>query len=461
MFGTRTKHCGRQRRHGLQFKKSTKRQSRLPTRTEAYRTDLVSSTQTLLIVHQGVPHETTVKEEDIIHPILECLKDEHQPHHRHWSMTYLDRSDSLTTLYSDFNAGKVRTCCDGSYMPSTGKGTAAWRIESENGREYIEGGGPVPGEKHDMCSYRTELGGLVGTSLALSALENITNNASHVTMGCDNIRALEKCGTEWATVRPGHKHFDLIGQLSTVQQSLASQRTLIHVKAHQDSLQHQNLSAMSKANIRMDTLAKALHTMRPPPFRSSITGYPTLTCHGKVICSNSTSSLYHILTRSDLIRYLVDKRRMVARCDKFIHWEALSLAKKETSKHKHHFIAKWLCNQLPTQLIKYRWKKENSATCKRCGREKETSDHIIQCSEATDSWESGLEILQIWMNTNNTAPELANMITTGLQQWRMKSIRQIIDFNNPEITLLYHQQSDIGWDLFPLGFITRQIVDHQ
>lgn len=452
---------GRQRRHGLQFQKNTRLPCLQPTIDCLHRTEIDSATGTLYIVQPGEAFKARRAAESAIYPILECLKDENQPQNRHWSMTYLDRSDDVTQLYSDFRNGKARTCCDGSYMPTTCSGSAAWRVESEDGTQYLEGGGVVPGNADDMCSYRTELGGLIGTSLAISAMEQVTTSSPHITIGCDNIRALAKCATQWETVRPSHKHFDLIGQLSNIQRSLKNSRSLVHVKAHQDSLDDHDISAMSKANIRMDKLAKALHSMRPPPFNANIAGYPTLKCHGTIICSHASTSLYNKLTRQDFLQYLTDQRRVVPSGVKYIHWKALALAKKETSKHRHHFIAKWLCNQLPTQLVKYRWKQENSPTCKRCGIEKETSDHVIQCREATDLWESGLEVLQLWMNNNNTAPELANMIVTGLQQWRLKSIRQIIDFHNPVITQLYHQQADIGWDLFPLGFISRQLVDHQ
>ena len=59
---------------------------------------------------------------------------------------------------------------DGSYFPQEQIGSCAWILASLDGSEWIEGGGIIPGPKQEQSSYRSELGGQTGLSLACSDL---------------------------------------------------------------------------------------------------------------------------------------------------------------------------------------------------------------------------------------------------------------------------------------------------
>ena len=70
-----------------------------------------------------------------------------------WTHQYLNTSQKLSTLLQDFSKGKARCGSDRSYVPSWMKGSFAWRIESEDSSEFIEGGGIVPGLAEAQCSF--------------------------------------------------------------------------------------------------------------------------------------------------------------------------------------------------------------------------------------------------------------------------------------------------------------------
>jgi hypothetical protein len=65
------------------------------------------------------------------------------------------------------------------------------------------------------------------------------------------------------------------------------------------------------------------------------------------------------------------------------------------------------------------------------------------------------------MSTQNTEPELQDMILTGLDIWLQGDRNVIKSFANPHITLLFYQQVDIGWTMFLMGFVSTYIIQWQ
>ena len=455
------RHPGRIQRHQHRFQQNTKVQCPCPDTTAICRVEIKTSDEERLCISNGFDCSPVDLHAPLALPIEKILTRRTIPSHRHWILSHIARSRKLSKLLQDFKTGQARVCSDGSYYPHNGKGAAAWRIESRCGKEFIEGGGQVPGLHNDMCSYRTELGGILGSSLAIQGLENATETTPHVLVGCDNLSALERCGTPLTMIKPAHKHFDLQSQLSQIEADTKSTKTLVHVYAHQDNNESmENLTPMARLNSKVDVLAKnMIHHAYPPSILEN--GFPVVTCSGSRVSSRMKSSLYYHITTKAFLQYLTSNGKLAEGVDKYVHWNALRIAKKESSTFINHMIAKWTCNQMPTALVQFRWGKVPSSRCSRCEMTVETSNHIARCSRAQPIWNEGLVLLQSWLTTQHTEPELQNMLLTGIDLWTSGTRTVVKSFDNPKITLLYYQQVDIGWSMLLMGFISTHIVNWQ
>ena len=455
------RHPGRSRRHQHQFQSTTKKQCPCPDSTQICRVEMLPSPDDRICISNGYVCEPINTRDTLTLPIDRLIHRRPLPTARHWTLSKIQRSQNLKKLFTDFKTGKARVCSDGSFYPHSGKGGAAWRIESNCGTEYIEGGGQVPGARDDMCSYRTELGGLIGSSLAVRGLETVTQTNTQIVIGCDNISALEKCGTPIHAIKPAQKHYDLQSQLSQIELHSKSTKNLVHVYAHQDNNKAiANLTPLARLNTRVDHLAKAMTRQAYPPTILE-NGFPVVTCAGSRISSRLKSSLYYTITTRNYLRYLTSNGKLAEGVDKYVHWKALRTAKKESSHFCNHMMAKWTCNQMPTALVQFRWGKVASNRCPRCTLKVETSHHIVRCSHSTTLWDDEMALLQSWLTTQSTEPELHDMLLTGLEQWRKDERNVITSFDNPHITLLFYQQVDIGWSMLLMGFISTHIVQWQ
>ena len=110
-----------------------------------------------------------------------------------WTYQILRTSPSSNLLLHSLRQGTALLVSDGSYYPATRKAGAAWIISTPCGSEYIEGAGRVPGDPFDSDSYRSEMGGIIGSSSAFCALEMANTEAyPNSTVVCDNKGALQR-----------------------------------------------------------------------------------------------------------------------------------------------------------------------------------------------------------------------------------------------------------------------------
>ena len=183
-------------------------------------------------------------------------------------------------------------------------------------------------------------------------------------------------------------------------------------------------------------------------------GFPVVRCSGVRISSRMKSSLYYHITSRKFLDYLTSNGKLAEGVEKHIHWKALKFAKNESSYFINNMIAKWTCNQLPTALVQHRWGKAASSRCPRCQQTVETSNHVLRCPNTQTIWNEGIALLQSWLSTNHTEPELHDMLLTGIELWRTGHRNSVISFSNPRITLLSTNRSILdglccSWDLSP------------
>jgi hypothetical protein len=150
----------------------------------------------------------------------------------------------------DLLSGTAVAVSDGSFYRESRKASAAWIVASADGREFIKGGGLIPGPARLHSAYRSELGGLLGISIGIFALHNTaklhnllgrarqsdTDTHPPITIACDGKTALfQAFHSSVDSTSLTWKHFDIltsiIGWWSHIPYSPRAQ----HVKGHQDS----------------------------------------------------------------------------------------------------------------------------------------------------------------------------------------------------------------------------------
>ena len=79
--------------------------------------------------------------------------------YKDWLQATVQQSKEIDILVEDIKRKKILAVSDGSYKEDIGKGTAAWRIESSCGTQFIQGTSIVPGPPEIQNAYRSELVG--------------------------------------------------------------------------------------------------------------------------------------------------------------------------------------------------------------------------------------------------------------------------------------------------------------
>jgi hypothetical protein len=109
-----------------------------------------------------------------------------------WALKHMEFSPSIDKLLEDFARSRAVMVGDGSFEDILGLGAGACIISSFDETEYIIVGGPTPGPKISQSAYRSELGTVVAMGILSHILCAITNSQPHITVSCDNDKALER-----------------------------------------------------------------------------------------------------------------------------------------------------------------------------------------------------------------------------------------------------------------------------
>jgi hypothetical protein len=88
--------------------------------------------------------------------------------------------------------------------------------------------------------------------------------------------------------------------------------------------------------------------------------------------------------------------------------------------------------------------------CPLCGKQEETTIHVIQCAESTRTWNATVEALNEWLEDQSTEPALQEAIISHLQSWRHGS-RNNRAQHKPTLQRTLAQQEGLGWYSFILG----------
>ena len=139
----------------------------------------------------------------------------------HWHkclVSHLTFSDKSDILHSDFLSGDARSGSNRSYILELGLRSAAWRIESNCGTQYIQRGGMVPDKPKHHNYYQGELGVPFRVMCAIKIMEFILGITTLLLNSCDNIITLRQVTIRWEAVKLRWKQVDLLSRLSGIYQ---------------------------------------------------------------------------------------------------------------------------------------------------------------------------------------------------------------------------------------------------
>ena len=165
--------------------------------------------------------------------------DEEVMSYLNWLQVNEERSRSIQGLLTDIQMGTARAVSDGSYKSEFDTGTAAYRIESGDSYQYVQGTSISPGTCAQQNAYQSELVGLLAILDTLTSICT-EHNLSHgrLTIGCDEISALKSAhNCTINSVNPKQKHSDILSAIAKLKDKLPTDLDFIHVKGHQDELQ--------------------------------------------------------------------------------------------------------------------------------------------------------------------------------------------------------------------------------
>lgn len=262
----------------------------------------------------------------------------------------LEASQDINLLLRDFTNGTVIAISDGSHFPSLHKAAGAWLVESRCRSQWIMGSMTCPGHPNIFNSFRSELVGLIGSSITLQTLSRCVNPPQGLIIGCDGDAALDTLSIPQERINTNLKHWDLIGILNDIWTSMDSKPIKAYVKGHQDT-GRQQLTRLEHMNILMDRLAK--NTAMLQPARQEIgglnrIGIPRVYKDDLPMSEPLQKSLYYGLINDRLMGYLT---RKLSVDPAQIGWMAFQKARHTTGMVTNTFISKWLSNTVPTGKV--------------------------------------------------------------------------------------------------------------
>jgi hypothetical protein len=147
-------------------------------------------------------------------------------------------------------------------------------------------------------------------------------------------------------------------------------------------------------------------------------------------------------------------------------WHSFRKARKECSFPMQKFISKWLSGDTATGLVMKRRKQRLHAHCPLCGEDDEHLLHVLICPDATavDFRKPLLTELETWLIHEDTHPDIAEYLLTGLTFWfedpfgTEPAIRSAVPSIRQAASL---QSQEIGWYAFLCGFIVVPLVTCQ
>ena len=360
--------------------------------------------------------------------------------------------------------------------------TCAWVIHQDIGREI-----KACYALHNitsLSSYRSELEGIYR---ALLQLQGMRSKPKLVLQWCDNEAAVDK--TNQTYFAPKHMllpDMDIVLAIRHVRTQLESSSDVIcrHVYGHQDTHTPQVLrtgdrtdrqnewgtSAAEKAtlpvrlNVACDRLATETTAtilrqgetpLLPPVIEPPYAGSKALLRIGKKwITTASESHIRHARWESSTREYCYKKYSWTRSTFKKVDWTTIGSTRRKMTPTQQMQTSKLMHGWLP--VMHMRAHVSGSAQCPGCPCEDETIEHILQCTNQSQTQRRKERMIEL----------RKKMMTLGFPRVIMEAICKLLLHHidrtppvvpqHPSLARAVQDQLQIGLHLLPRGFISTQ-----
>ena len=198
-------------------------------------------------------------------------------------------SDSTTNLSQNLLSGTAITASDCSYYPHDQVVACAWILSTPDTKEWIKGGGFIPGDKNDQSAYMSELGVQLGISLFIFKLIIPNELQPNIFIAYSRFYAWKKVGIDWECITCSSKCVDLISIIRKQWGEYLFHSLKQHVYGHQDN-SIGPLTLLEHLNYDMDEIVNSIalaHISSEAmiPSYSTWIDFITVTCQDHLITS--------------------------------------------------------------------------------------------------------------------------------------------------------------------------------
>ena len=342
--------------------------------------------------------------------------------------------DNGMELANKLRQGTLEVASDGSLKDCLGTAAGTTKgVTPGNGYRFWN---RVPGEDDDQSSYRSELCGILGHVIFLSATAeyhkiqqgSVTisspSKQGEVTLGCDNEAAL------WAAlgktdVKAGDPCFDILRVIHYHVRRSKLKWNRHHVYGHQDTKKPQSeLDPWALANIETDHMAdEHWHRwfinsrIRPRPQRMPGEGWRVV-IQGQPIVTNIADKIYAHRYKQRMITYWKRKGRILNDTEDEVDWNLYEETIKITPRSKTQWTYKHFSGFEGNNYMLHKFGDRDSPRCPMC-EEIEKHTHIVQCkaTQAADTYEKLTREYSRWLH-DTTSTSLAQAIIAIVEAYR-------------------------------------------
>ena len=185
-----------------------------------------------------------------------------------------------------------------------------------------------------------------------------------------------------------------------------------------------------------------------------------LSIDGKTITRRLEATLHQHEHTAPIMEYYCARFKWTPSTSQSIDWETFAMAYKPFARTRT-FFSKNGWKQLPTGCRLHRWSPAYDHRCPSCNQDSESDDHVYQCIHIhRQQWRRDLSL-----SIQNTFgsfldPDLLAIITTGLNAFlhdRPPDFKhRFPPENHTQLNTLINQQTQIGWDHFLRGKLSKE-----
>ena len=407
-----------------------------------------------------------------------CVSDDDHDEHRHEqrivshllsSGRWLRDGEALV----DAIRKKEAICVsDGSFHPEFLIGTAGYVFDDGHNSVIGIGGHRVPGPDSSQCSYRSELFGLYLSLLTIKILcAKYDVQSGKITIGCDNIGALDKGLQAQFFPSIQHKHHDLIWAIHSLRHEIPIEIGFRHVQGHQDKKSNKPLDRWAQLNLLADAEAKRhlswyIQNSSHDHDLSFVTPHWSVRVNGDTVTQDIRRTLQNYIHNNEMKKFLIRKGVLTSLTYDCVDWKSNGTAMRALSFSERTWVTKHVSGFCGCGKMMERCKQWETSACPRCGDCVEDNWHVLWCNEtvARSMRHKLTQAVDTWLIENNTHPALHLLIVKVFQRGDSVSFSSCARENlDPSITALASEQDQIGLRNFFYGRISKQwsILQHE